>query len=78
MITNCENESDRLSGRILDLIKREIMKEENKSKLKTSVDGLCFYVISTIQPYLLIVLVLLMVIIVSQFYLLRKLNSFSI
>ena len=62
-------ESKCFTARVLNLIRSEIAKSENKQRIKDVVDPIVWYAWKGIQPYILFIIVLLAISVVCQGYL---------
>lgn len=70
---NNVSQNDRLSTKILELLKSEIEKTDTQRKLKCMIDPLSLYLVSALQPYVLTLVALMVIIVVCQGYLTMKL-----
>ena len=61
-------ERDKLMSRILSTIKNELDKSENRQHIKCFLDPVMMFFIKTIQPYIVLITILLLVLIISQTY----------
>lgn len=64
---------DRLSTRIFDMIKQELMKLETKQKLKCIIDPLSFYLLNSVQPYVISIIIIMILVLICQGYLIMRL-----
>lgn len=69
MSLSSDLESKCFSTRILNLIRSEIAKSENKQRIKDVVDPIVWYAWRGIQPYIILIIILLAVSVVCQGYL---------
>lgn len=65
--------NDRLTMRIIDVIKTEIAKSETQQKLKCVVDPLMTYLVGVVQPYILIIVIIIFITLILQGYMVHKL-----
>jgi hypothetical protein len=63
---------ERLSSRILNMLKNEISKGETQKTLKCMIDPLTLYVLEVLQPYLIVIIVLLTTICMLQGYIIFR------
>ncbi len=65
--------NDRLSSKILELLKSEITKTETQKKIKCMIDPLSIYLVSGLQPYVFTLIILMIFILLFQGYITLKL-----
>jgi len=68
-----EPNNDRLTARIIELIRSEAVKDENRAKLRCVVDPVISHVGKCITPYVTLTLVIFTLILLCQGYLVYKL-----
>lgn len=64
--------NDRLSQRILDILKTEMAKTETQQKIRCAVDPVVTHITGVIQPYVLIVIIIITLILACQGYIIHR------
>lgn len=72
---NTTVETQPLSFKIIDMIRSEIEKAENRKKLQQCFDPILIYAIKSIQPYIVTIFVLLVIVIFMLTYIVFKLHG---
>lgn len=73
-----DNSQDRLSKKILDTVLAEIGKADTQKRIKCVIDPMSYYLLKSIQPYVVGIISLMILILVCQGLLLFKLLSIKI
>lgn len=63
-----------LSSKILEIFKKEIEKTDTKQKIKNVLDPISLYFLSTFQPYVNMVIIMLLLIMILQIFLIIKIH----
>lgn len=74
--TNAASVNERFSSKILEAISSEMAKLQTQEKLRCMFEPLSLYVLRTFQPYALVIVTLLTILVASQIFMLYKLSAF--
>jgi hypothetical protein len=64
--------TQRIGTRIIDLVKKEFEKKENKQKIDCVKDYVLLYILKAINPYIITVILIMLMILCLQGYLVTK------
>jgi hypothetical protein len=70
--THAHNSNDRLTMRLLDMIKTEVSKSDTQEKIKCIVNQVLIYLTTIIQPYIVVAIVSITLILLCQGYLVYR------
>lgn len=63
----------RLSIKIMEMLRQEMEKSGTKEKIKCMIDPVFLYIIGVLQPYIVIVVAIMMILLFSQGYMISRL-----
>lgn len=68
-----DRERDRILSRILSTLRNELEKKDTQNHIKCFFDPVMLYLLKSVQPYIILVIVLLTLLVMSQAFIALKL-----